>query len=113
MAQSEQFDKLKSLLESSAGNEDKDVMLQNILNYIKDAKDESGLGEEELVQKLLGDLKSLYRPQATYYEYLLFIGVVSLVVSIFGEKPNGTEKFEKMNKRINFNFFLIYFFENY
>lgn len=105
MAQSEQFDKLKSLLESSAGNEDKDVMLQNILNYIKDAKDESGLGEEELVQKLLGDLKSLYRPQATYHEYLLFIGVVALVVSVFGEKPNSTEKYEK----INFNFMNTFF----
>lgn len=85
MAQSEEFDKLKSLLESSSENQDQDVMLQNILNYIQNAKEESGLDEEQLAQKLLNDLKSLYRPQATYYEYLLFIGVVSLVVSIFGE----------------------------
>lgn len=86
MAESAEFDKLKALLESSAGTEDKDAMLQNILNYIQNAKDESGLGEEELVHKLLADLRSMYKPQATYHEYLLFVGVVSLVISIFGER---------------------------
>lgn len=86
MAQSEEFEKLKSLLQSSSETEDQDAMLQNILSYIQNAKDESGLGEEELVQKLLNDLKTLYKPQATYYEYLLFVGVVALIVSIFSKR---------------------------
>lgn len=87
MAQNEEFDKLKALLESSSDTEDKDAMLQNILNYIQNAKDDSGLDEEQLVHKLLADLRSIYKPQATYYEYLLFLGVVGLIVSIFSKRP--------------------------
>lgn len=85
MAEKADFEHLKSLLESSSETQDKEAMLQNILKYIENAKDESGLDEEQLVHKLLGDLKAMYRPQATYYEYVLFAIVVSVVVSIFGE----------------------------
>lgn len=95
MAENEELDKLKALLESAAENPDKEAVLQNVLNYIERTKDGSGENQEQLMQKLLADLRSLYRPQATYYEYLLFLGVTALVVSVFGEIERTMLEFTK------------------
>lgn len=86
MAENDELEKLKALIGSSGDNQDKDAILQNVLKFIEQSKDETGQNEEQLMHKLLADLRGLYRPQATYYEYLLFIGVTTFIISVFGER---------------------------
>lgn len=99
MSKSEELGMLKSIIENNAGNQDKDAMIQNVLNYIEKTKDETGDNEEQLLQKLLADLRTLYRPQATYYEYLLFLAVTAFIVSVFGESniSDRTRKIIQIN----------------
>lgn len=80
------FEKFISIIGENAENQDEEEILQNVLKYVAQSKEETGQDEDELLKKMLDDLNSLSRPQATFYEYLLFFAVTAFIVSIFGEK---------------------------
>lgn len=86
MALNEELEKLKTIIQDNSESQDTEAVLQNILKYVQQTGGNDAENNEEAMQKLLSDLKTLYRPQATYYEYLLFVALTALIVAIFGEQ---------------------------
>lgn len=86
MASNEEAEELMKLLQSEGiGVGGLEGKLKQLVESLKDFKAGEGESEDEIAKKLMEGLASL-RPQPNYKQYFLFIAVVLLLVSIFGER---------------------------
>lgn len=85
MVSQENLQKLASILQNG-GEDGLDEKLKNIASLLEGANVTSGENEEELLKKLLTSMLAASRTKASNYDYLLFVGVVTLIATIFGEK---------------------------
>lgn len=79
------LENFKKSIEENVKNTDAEGLLRNLQIFIERYKE--NIGDEELddLQTLLSELKRLNKHTATYYEFILFLVVLFILISIFGE----------------------------
>lgn len=85
MAALPELESLRRMIEDSVKNTDKRSLLRNLQIFIENYKNHIEPDELDNLQQLLTELKQVTKHKATYHEFILFLVVMTFIVSIFGE----------------------------
>lgn len=85
MALRHEIDKLNKVLKENLAKADFKSFRRNVALFQKRFKDVLTAQDKLQLQNVLGKIAKMEKPRATYYEFLLFLAVVILILLIFGE----------------------------